>query len=95
MQSPDHDTEMPTDLSALAKRLVESAAAAHAKEDGLPRAVRVLREYREDARAITAAVLRAMLPVRKSAGDVVVELPDLGRVPLGELIAAVEKVEVR
>lgn len=85
---------MATDLSALAKRLVDAAAAAHAREDGLPPAGRVLREYRGDARAITVAVLRAVIPARKSAGDVVLELPDLGPVPLGELIAAVEKVEV-
>ena len=90
----DHDAEMPTDISALAKRLVDCAAAAQAEEDGNAQTPAVLRRYREDARAVTAAVLQALLPVRKSAGEVVLEAPELGRVSLAELIAAVEAVEV-
>ena len=85
---------MPTDLSALAKRLVDCAAAAQAEEDGNPPTLSVLKQYREDARTVTAAVLQALLPVRKAGGDVVLELPELGRVSLFELIVAVEKVEV-
>ena len=48
----------------------------------------------EDARTVTAAVLQALLPVRKAGGDVVLELPELGRIPLFELIVAVEKVKL-
>ena len=85
---------MQTDLPALAKRLVERAAVAYAKTNSGGATESILRLYREDSRTVTAAVLRAMLPVRKSAGEVVLELPELGRVPLGELIAAVEAVKV-
>lgn len=85
---------MPTDFSALAKRLVDCAAAAQAEEDGNPPTPSVLRHYREDARTVTAAVLQALLPVRKARRDAVLELPELGRIPLLELIVAVEKVEV-
>ena len=92
--SRPHDAGMPTDLSVLANRLVDCAAAAQAKGDGLPPAPSVLKQYREDARTVTAAVLQALLPVRKAGGEVVLELPNLGRVPLGELIVAVERVEV-
>lgn len=94
MRSRYHDAGMPIDLSALAKRLVDCAAAAQAEEDGNPQTPPVLRQYREDARTVTAAVLQALLPVRKTVGEVVLEFPDLGRVPLHELIETVEKVEV-
>ena len=85
---------MPVDLSALAARLVDCAAAAQAEEDGNPPTPPVLRQYLEDARTVTAAVLQALLPVRKAGGDVVLELPELGRIPLFELIVAVEKVKL-
>ena len=92
--SLDHDAEMPTDISALAKRLVDCAAAAQAEEDGNAQTPSVLRQYREDARAVTAAVLQALLPVRKKAVTVMLDLPDVGRVQLTDLIIAVERVEV-
>ena len=85
---------MPTDLSGLAKRLVEYAAIAHSRSNGHGASETVLKLYREDSRAITAAVLKALVPHRKSARDVSLELPELGRVPISELIAAVEKVKV-
>ena len=92
--SLDHDAEMPTDISALAKRLVDCAAAAQAEEDGNAQTPSVLRQYREDARAVTAAVLQALFPVRKKGVEVTLELPDLGRVQLADLIIAVESVQV-
>jgi len=92
--SLDHDAEMPTDISALAKRLVDCAAAAQAEEDGNAQTPSVLRQYREDARAVTAAVLQGLLPVRKKAVAVMLDLPDLGRVQLTDLIIAVERVEL-
>ena len=85
---------MPTDISALAKRLVDRAAAAQAEEDGNVQTPAVLRQYREDARAVTAAVLQALFPVRKKGAEVTLELPDLGRVQLADLIVAVESVQV-
>ncbi len=85
---------MAEDLAALAKLLVDCAAAAQAQQDGHPPTLAVLRQYREDARAVSAAVLEALLPGRKARGEVVLETPDLDRLRLGELIAAVEKVEV-
>ena len=91
---PDHDGEMPTDISALAKRLVDCAAAAQAKEDGNSQTPSVLRRYREDARSVTAAVLQALLPARKKGVAVTLDLPDLGCVELTDLILAVERVEV-
>lgn len=85
---------MYTDLAALARLLVDRAAAAQAKQDNNPATPAVLRQYREDARAVAAAVLQAILPTRKGGGEVALELPGLGRVRLDELIAAIEKVEV-
>jgi hypothetical protein len=85
---------MSTDLAMLAKRLVDCAAAAQAREDNLSLAPSVLKHYREDARTVTAAVLQALLPIRKKGVAVTLELPDLGRIPLADLIVAVERVEV-
>ena len=86
---------MPADLTTLAQRLVDRAAAAQAEQDGYPPTPGVLRQYREDARAVAAAVLQGILPARWRAGaDVALELAGLGRVPLDELIVAVEQVKV-
>lgn len=84
---------MPTDLAALAQRLVDCAAAAQAEKDGHPPTASVLREYRKDARAVTAAVLQGILSARKANVEVALDLPGVGRVPLHELIMAVERVE--
>lgn len=92
--SLDHDAGMPTDISALAKRLVDCAAAAQAEEDGNVQTPAVLRQYRQDARAVTVAVLQALVPVRKKGVEVTLELPDLSRVQLADLIVAVESVQV-
>ncbi|MDT8350977.1 hypothetical protein [Roseomonas mucosa] len=85
---------MADDLSTLAQRLIDCAASALAEQDGHPTTPSVLRHYVEDGQAAAAAVLQALLPLRRMRGEVVLELPDVGRITVDQLLIAVERIEV-
>ena len=85
---------MADDLSTLAQRLIDCAASALAEQDGHPTTPSVLRHYVEDGQAAAAAVLQALLPLRRMRGEVVLELPHLGRITVDQLLTAVERIEV-
>jgi hypothetical protein len=78
-----------TDLASAARTLTQTASRTLALRDGHPPTVRVLREYRDDASAVVAAVLRDLAGGRSGAGIVVT--PRAGELRFSELADAIER----
>jgi hypothetical protein len=78
-----------TDLDSAARTLTHTASKTLAVCDGYPPSVRVLREYRDDACAVVAAVLRDLGGGPAGAGVVIT--PRAGEIRLSDLADAVER----
>jgi hypothetical protein len=81
-----------TDVESIAKSLIETAAKALAMTDGYPPTERVLKEYRVDAQAVAAAIVRDLAGGRRGSATVTTEAA--GTIRLVELADNIEQIIV-
>ena len=82
-----------TDSESIAKSLIETAAKTLAVSDGYPPTESVLKEYRVDARAVAAAIVRNLAGGRRGSATVTTEAA--GTIRLVELADKIEQATVR
>jgi hypothetical protein len=81
-----------TDIAAIAKSLIETAAKTLAVSDGYPPTQSVLKQYRVDARAVAAAIVRDLAGGRR--GSVTITTEVAGIIHLTELADIIEQLSV-
>lgn len=81
------------DSASIARSLIETAAKALAVGDGHPPTERVLKEYRVDARAVAAAIVRDLAGGRRGIATVTTE--GAGIIPLTDLANEIEQASIR